>query len=78
MSSGALKNIAVNDIVIVRKDGTFPVFWPLAKVTQIYPSKDGLVRVVCQDLKGYLKASCHKGGCSQSICLQWTDSLNYT
>ena len=27
-------------------DGTVPAFWPLAKVTQTYPGKDGLVRVV--------------------------------
>lgn len=41
-----VKNITISDIVVVREDGTVPSFWPLAKVTQTYPGKDGLVRIV--------------------------------
>ena len=41
-----VKNISIGDIVVVREDGTVPSFWPLAKVVQTYPGKDGLVRVV--------------------------------
>lgn len=41
-----VRNISCGDIVVVREDGTVPSFWPLAKVVQTYPGKDGLVRVV--------------------------------
>ena len=41
-----VKNISIGDIVVVREDGTVPSFWPIAKVVQTYPGKDGLVRVV--------------------------------
>ena len=41
-----VENLSVGDIVLIREDGTVPTVWPLAKVTQTYPGKDGLVRVV--------------------------------
>ena len=47
MASGTvLSRTSVGDIVVVREDGIVPAFWPLAKVIQTYPGKDGLVRVV--------------------------------
>ena len=38
-------NLEVGDVVVLREDQTFACNWPLAKVTQIFPGKDGLVRV---------------------------------
>ena len=35
----------MGDLVILKEDGTIPTNWPLARVTQVYPGKDGLVRV---------------------------------
>ncbi|XP_067121310.1 uncharacterized protein [Centruroides vittatus] len=39
------KVIAVGDIVLVGHDNQKRLDWPLAKVVEIYPGKDGLVRV---------------------------------
>ncbi len=33
-------------MVILQEDGLVPGKWPLARVTQVYPGRDGLVRVV--------------------------------
>ena len=38
-------NLQVDDIVIVRDDRQFVSRWPLARITQVYPGEDGLVRV---------------------------------
>ena len=38
-------NLQVGDVVILKEDKTFACYWPLAKVLQTYPGKDGLVRV---------------------------------
>ena len=38
-------NLQEGDIVILKEDKTFSCYWPLAKVLQTYPGKDGLVRV---------------------------------
>ena len=40
------RNVSVRDIVILREDNLIPTKWPLARVVQVYPGKDGLVRVV--------------------------------
>lgn len=40
------RNIQVGDIVLLREDNMTPSKWPLARVTQVYPGSDGLVRVV--------------------------------
>ena len=39
------KNLKVGDIVIVISPDSHRAHWPLAKVTQIFPGKDGKVRV---------------------------------
>ena len=39
-------NIQAGDIVILREDGLVPMKWPLARVTKVYPGKDGFVLVV--------------------------------
>ena len=33
------------DIVTIKEDRTFACNWPLARIIQTYPGKDGLVRV---------------------------------
>ena len=38
-------NLQVDDVVILKEDRTFACHWPLAKIIQTYPGKDGLVRV---------------------------------
>lgn len=40
------KNLKVGDIVIIKEDSINPSKWPLARISQVYPGKDGLVRVV--------------------------------
>ena len=39
------RNIAIGDIVVLRDDVLFPTSWPLARVINIHPGKDNLVRV---------------------------------
>ena len=41
-----MKNVSVDDVVVVHEDGMVPTLWPLARVVRVYPGKDGLVRVV--------------------------------
>lgn len=36
----------VDSLVILKEDNTPPMRWPLGRVTQVHPGKDGLVRVV--------------------------------
>ena len=38
-------NLQAGDVVVLKEDKTFSCHWPLAKVLQTYPGKDGLVRV---------------------------------
>ena len=40
------RNIAVGDIVLLQESGLVPTKWPLGKVTEVYPGRDDLVRVV--------------------------------
>lgn len=39
-------NVKVGDIVLIREDGTFTQTWPMARVIDTFPGKDGLVRAV--------------------------------
>lgn len=41
-----VKNLEVGDIVVIKEDNLLSAQWPLARVTEIYPGEDGLVRVV--------------------------------
>ncbi len=36
----------MGDVVILREDNLIPTKWPLARVVQVYPGRDDLVRVV--------------------------------
>ena len=40
------RNMAVGDIVLVREDGLVPCQWPLARIVNCHPGKDGVIRVV--------------------------------
>ena len=40
------RDIQVDDLVLVKTDGTPPTTWPLARVIQIHPGKDDKNRVV--------------------------------
>jgi len=40
------RNIQVDDVVVLQMENTFPTKWPLARVIEVHPGKDGLVRVV--------------------------------
>lgn len=39
-------NVAVDDLVILRTPNVPPVTWPLARIVEVFPGKDGRVRVV--------------------------------
>lgn len=39
-------NPAVGDLVIIREDNIAPSKWPLGRIIELHPGKDGLVRVV--------------------------------
>ena len=39
-------NISIGDIVILRDEVLFPTYWPLARVINVHPGKDNLIRVV--------------------------------
>lgn len=41
-----MKDLAVNDVVLLKEDNTKPLNWPLARVIEILPSKDGRIRLV--------------------------------
>ena len=42
----SLKSIDIGDIVLIRNEGTPRCFWRLAKVTELIPGKDNIVRSV--------------------------------
>ncbi|XP_058974710.1 uncharacterized protein LOC131800872 [Musca domestica] len=39
------RNLEVGQVVIIKNEETHPARWPLAKVTDVHPGKDGVVRV---------------------------------
>lgn len=39
-------NLTVGDIVVVIEDKMVPTQWPMAKIVEVHPGKDGIVRVV--------------------------------
>lgn len=42
----AQRNPQIGDIVLIRDELTPPTHWPLARVEELHPGRDGLVRVV--------------------------------
>lgn len=45
-------NLRVGELVILRDEHLPPTHWPLARVTELHPGQDGLVRVVSIKYKG--------------------------
>ena len=39
------RNISVGNVVILKEDSVIPTKWPLAKVVQIHPGRDNIVRI---------------------------------
>ena len=39
------RNLKVGDVMLLKEDNLFPTKWPLARVSEVYYEKDGLVRV---------------------------------
>ena len=40
------RNVEVGDVVVLHEDNLIPTKWPLARVTEVHPGNDGLIRVV--------------------------------
>ncbi|GFV96520.1 integrase catalytic domain-containing protein [Trichonephila clavipes] len=54
-------NFKVGEIVIIKEDNIPPATWPLGKLIETHPGKDGVVRVVTlRTVKGRLKRPIHK------------------
>ena len=50
------KNLETGDIVLLKEDGIVPTQWPIARITEVHPGKDGLVRVATvKTVKGIYK-----------------------
>lgn len=45
-------NVKVGDVVLVKDENFPPTRWPLARITQVHPGEDGVVRVVSLRSKG--------------------------
>ena len=59
--TGERRNLRVNDVVMMKEEGTGRGQWPLGRVTEVHPSKDGLVRSVTLQVRGTtLKRPVHK------------------
>ncbi|XP_061400735.1 uncharacterized protein LOC133336443 isoform X2 [Musca vetustissima] len=55
------RNLEVGQIVLIRNEETHPARWPLARVTEVQPGKDGIVRVVTlKTQNGEIKRPVHK------------------
>ena len=55
------RNLQVNDVVLMKDEDAPRGRWPMARVTETHPSKDGLVRSVTLSAKGSLfKRPVHK------------------
>ena len=54
-------NLSVGDIVVLHEGGLIPTTWPLGRVVEVFPGKDGLVRVANVKTKcGIFKRAVHK------------------
>ena len=41
-----MPNLQIGDLVLIKKESTSPLKWPLGRVIEVHPGKDELVRVV--------------------------------
>ncbi|GFX40788.1 integrase catalytic domain-containing protein [Trichonephila clavipes] len=56
-------NLMENQLVLLKDFNTKPLDWPMGRILEVFPGRDGLVRVVnvCENLNRYFKTSHHKG-----------------
>ena len=50
--SGERRNLCVDDVVLLKEEGVLRGHWPMGRVTEVHPSKDGLVRSVSVQVGG--------------------------
>ena len=48
-----VENLQVGDVVIIRDDAAFTCQWPVARIEQVFPGRDNLVRVVLLKVASY-------------------------
>ena len=59
--TGVKRNMQVNDVVLMKEEGVGRGAWPLGRIKEVHPSKDGLVRSVTVQTRGVtLKRPVHK------------------
>ena len=46
------RNMCVDDVVLLKEDGVVRGHWPMGRITEVHPSKDGLVRSVSVQVNG--------------------------
>ena len=46
------RNLQVNDVVLLKEEGVVRGHWPMGRVTEVHPSKDGLVRSISIQANG--------------------------
>jgi len=39
------RNVKIGDVVLLNEDGMIPTKWPLGRIVEVHPGKDGVVRV---------------------------------
>ena len=56
-----VRNLSIGDIVVLNEDGMLPATWPLGRIVEVFPGKDGFVRVANVRTKsGTFKRPVHK------------------
>ena len=59
--AGEKRNARVGDLVLLKEEGEMRGHWPMGRVVDVHPSKDGLVRSVSLKVRGsVLKRPIHK------------------
>ena len=54
-------SLQVNDLVLLTAERLPPLQWPIARVTQVFPGNDGIVRnVLVKTSKGVYQRAAHK------------------
>ena len=49
---GQKRNLQVNGVVLLKEEGVVRGHWPMGRVTEVHPSKDGLVRSLSLQTNG--------------------------
>ena len=70
--TGEKRNARIGDVVLLKEEGDVRNHWPMGRVIDVHPSKDGLVRsVTLQVRNSVLKRPIHK-----TVLLVGVDSSN--